>query len=206
MKEIARRVGVSVSSVSLWVRDIELTPEQQAVLRDLNPRFNAQRRGHGGRRESSRRVRADAQEHGRALARTGDPLHRTGCMLHWAEGSKSRNVARLTNSDAELLRVYRRFLRECYDVADERIALTGNFHLGNGLTLEEIQTYWLRTLALPEASLRKPSIVPASTDPLKRRRLPYGTISLSVCSVVVVQSIYGAIQEYAGFERPEWLD
>src|SRR3954451_14924427 len=29
IKEIARRVGVSVSSVSTWVRDIELTAEQQ---------------------------------------------------------------------------------------------------------------------------------------------------------------------------------
>jgi hypothetical protein len=36
--------------------------------------------------------------------------------------------------------------------------------------------------------------------------LPYGTARVSVCSVVVVQSIYGAIQEYAGIDRPEWLD
>jgi hypothetical protein len=59
---------------------------------------------------------------------------------------------------------------------------------------------------LPTASLRKPSIVASSTDELKRGRLPYGTVSATVCSVVVVQSIYGAIQEYAGFDRPAWLD
>jgi hypothetical protein len=27
-----------------------------------------------------------------------------------------------------------------------------------------------------------------------------------VCDTAVVQSIYGAIQEYAGFDRPQWLD
>jgi hypothetical protein len=206
IKEIARQVGAAVSSVSLWVRDIELTPEQEAVLRDLNPRYNSQRRGHGGRRESSRRVREAAQEHGRELARVGDPLHRTGCLLHWAEGSKSRNVVKLTNSDPDLLRIYRRLLRECYEVPDERIARTGNFHLGNGLTVTEIHAYWLQTLDLPRVSLRKPSIVQPSPDPLKRRRLPYGTVTLSVCSVAIVQSIYGAIQEYGGFDRPAWLD
>jgi hypothetical protein len=37
-------------------------------------------------------------------------------------------------------------------------------------------------------------------------RLPYGTCRLSVHSTAIVQHIYGAIQEYAGFDRPEWLD
>ena len=37
--------------------------------------------------------------------------------------------------------------------------------------------------------------------------LPYGTGARSrVHSTFIVQSIYGAIQEYAGIDRPEWLD
>jgi hypothetical protein len=36
--------------------------------------------------------------------------------------------------------------------------------------------------------------------------LPYGTGRLAVHSTDVIQSIYGAIQEYAGIDRPEWLD
>jgi hypothetical protein len=39
----------------------------------------------------------------------------------------------------------------------------------------------------------------------RKGRLPYGTCRLVVCDTSVVQSIYGAIQEYAGFDRPEWL-
>jgi hypothetical protein len=37
-------------------------------------------------------------------------------------------------------------------------------------------------------------------------RLPHGTCRVSVYRTLVVQHIYGAIQEYADFERPEWLD
>jgi hypothetical protein len=40
----------------------------------------------------------------------------------------------------------------------------------------------------------------------RKNKLPYGTCRLVVHDTALVQSIYGAIQEYAGFERPEWLD
>ncbi len=38
-----------------------------------------------------------------------------------------------------------------------------------------------------------------------RNKLPYGTVLVCVHPTRVVQSIYGSIQEYGGFERLEWL-
>jgi hypothetical protein len=37
-------------------------------------------------------------------------------------------------------------------------------------------------------------------------KLPYGTVRSAVCDTEVVQTIYGSIQELAGFDRPDWLD
>jgi len=37
VRHITKVLGVSKSSVSLWVRDIELAPEQVARLKDGNP-------------------------------------------------------------------------------------------------------------------------------------------------------------------------
>jgi hypothetical protein len=34
----------------------------------------------------------------------------------------------------------------------------------------------------------------------------YGVCALELHSTRVVQHIYGAIQEYAGFDKPAWLD
>ncbi len=39
----------------------------------------------------------------------------------------------------------------------------------------------------------------------KRRTLPYGTVRITVSSTFIVQSIFGAIQAYAGLQRSEWL-
>jgi hypothetical protein len=95
LRTIAERLGVSKSSVSLWVRDIELTAEQQAMLLAENPVRNGQLLGMRVRRQRCREQRIDAQRHGRELVRLGDPAFAAGCMLYWAEGSKSRNAAQL---------------------------------------------------------------------------------------------------------------
>jgi hypothetical protein len=205
---IAEQLGVSKSSVSLWVRDIELTADQQAALLARNPAFNGQMLGMRVRRERCRERRLRAQEHGRGLARQGDPVHRGGCMLYWGEGSKGRNAVQIANADAALLATFLEFLRVSYAVPNEAVTLSVNCYLGNGLTLEEIQRWWLARLSLPATSLRR-AVVNRPSSASKRRKghvLPYGTGRVGVHSTFIVQSIYGAIQEYAGIDRPEWLE
>jgi hypothetical protein len=208
VKEIARRVGVSVSSVSLWVRDVPLTPDQEAALDARNPVRNAQRNGAANNAKRCRAVRAAAQDHGRVLARMGEPQFIAGCMLYWAEGAKSRNNVVLVNSDADLLHAFVQFLRDYFGVLDERIAFSVNCFLRNGLSLAEIETWWLTRLGLPPSSLRKAAVNRVSSASQRKRGhvLPYGTGRIAVHSTFIAQSIYGAIQEYAGIDRPEWLD
>ena len=88
LNEIAARLQVSKSSVSLWVRDIVLTEPQIARLTAQNPLYNGQMRSSQLSRMRSRAVRAGYQEAGRQRARQADSLHMAGCMLYWAEGSK----------------------------------------------------------------------------------------------------------------------
>ena len=205
--EIAARLGVAKSSVSIWVRDIELTPQQIEALKKSNPIFNAQRRGRDSRSRGARRLRLEAQGHGRRRARAGDGLHRTGCMLYWAEGSKRRNSVTFVNSDPEMVCLFVRFLRECYDVQRDALRLSVNCFLNNALTLDEVEGYWLERLSLPRSCLRQATVnVVSAASKRRRRTLPYGTARVTVDSTFVVQSIYGAIQEYGGFERGEWLD
>jgi hypothetical protein len=40
----------------------------------------------------------------------------------------------------------------------------------------------------------------------RRNILANGVCTVRVYSTELTQHIYGAIQEYGGFERPEWLD
>jgi hypothetical protein len=209
-KRIAARLGVSPSSAFNWTRDIELTPEQiEFNLRGprgpQNPDVVAARAD--GMRRQARAKRLAYQQIGRAEARGNDALHRAGCMLYWAEGAKNKNQVRFCNSDLAMVAFFRRFLTECFDVPPDRFAFSLHVYLGNGLTIREIEDHWLGALRLPRSCLRKHSIdpLPTSSSGQKRNRLPYGVGTLVHGNTEIVQHIYGAIQEYAGFEEPRWL-
>jgi len=207
IKTIARRLAVSPSTVSRWVRDIDLLPSQEAALAARDPSTGGRRAGHRQQQAFARDQRRRWQDEGRARAREGDALHRTGCMLHWAEGSKDRCRVIFCNSDVDMMRLFLRFLRESYGVADQRLTFTTNCFLGNGLSLAQIERFWLDALGLPDSCLRKSTVNrPSSASRRRGRVLLHGTARLTLHSTQVAQSIYGAIQEYAGFDRPEWLD
>ena len=202
VKEIAKLVGVSQASASVWVRDMDLTDQQrQALVERACLLRNRSRSAH------FRARRLAFQEKGRALARLGDPVHAAGCMLYWAEGSKSRNAVQFVNSDPAMVAFFVEFLRTYYDVSDDAFRISCNLFADHVERQLEIERFWLDTLGLPASCRRKSTVNVYSKYSQKKRRnrLPYGTVRACVHSTRVVQSIYGSIQEYGGFERPEWL-
>ena len=206
LKQIAAELGVSVSTVHGWTSDIVLTAEQRA--RNLARPGQAARILAEGRIRQARRVRLEYQLEGRRRAREGDPLHAAGCMLYWAEGAKDRNQPRLANSDLELVRVFVRFLKESMGVKPEDFSMRLNVYTNNGRSIEEIERYWLDALELPRSCLRKHTLnhLPTSSSG-KKKSLPYGVCTVGARGgTAIVQHIYGAIQEYAGFDEPRWLD
>jgi hypothetical protein len=207
VREIQEILGVSPSSVSLWVRDIELSPEQHAALHARNPAYNGQRAGTEAKIAKYRAIRARYQRDGRSLVQ-GNPDFAAGCMLYWAEGRKTRNSAQMTNSDPEVLRFFAKFLRRYFAVPDEQFSVRCNLFADHLARQQEVEWFWLDTLSLQHSCLRKSIVNVYSKHSQKKRRnmLPYGTCQVSVHRTQIVQTIFGAIQEYGGFDRPEWLD
>jgi hypothetical protein len=210
-KRIASAIGVSASSVHAWTKDIELTEEQKRFnLRGPRGPQNPElvRRRAESWAATCRASRLSCQEDGRRAARERDPLHQAGCMLYWAEGSKRRNTVQFTNSDPHMLAFFRRFLVEAMAIETDEIAMSINVYTNNGMAIEEIERYWLDLLDLPPSSVRKHMLnhMPTSSSGRAKNKLPYGVVTLNVHSTWMVQHIYGAIQEYAGFDEPAWLD
>ena len=206
VKAIASALGVSTSSVSRWVRDIELTHPQRLALRarDRGDRVRAGQR----HTERARLRRAAWQEDGRRYARRGRVRHMAGCMLFWAEGSRSRNSVYFTNSDPAMMRLFLDFLVTEVGVRRDAVRIDLNLFADHLAEQSRIERHWLGVLDLPATCLRASTVNVYSRHSARKRlnRLPFGTCRLSVHSTQVVQHLYGAIQEYGGFERPSWLD
>jgi hypothetical protein len=107
-----------------------------------------------------------------------------------------------------MMRFFGRFLRECLDVVPARFRIRLNVYLGNGLSLVEIEDYWLNALEAPRSCLRGHTLNSYPTSSSGRKKsLPHGCCHLRVTKgTPLVQHIYGAIQEYGRFEEPRWLD
>jgi len=206
VKEICTRLGVAKSSVSVWVRDIELTFEQRLSLKKRNPVYAGQHLGAQTNILKHRELRRQYQEEGRQKARENDPLHIAGCMLYWGEGKKNKNSLILTNSDPGMMVFYIKFLRQSLTLSNENISVYLNCYLGNGLSVVEIENFWLDLLELPRNCLGK-TIVNAQphSSQQKGRKLNYGVCNLAVHNTRIVHHVYGAIQEYSGIDKPEWL-
>jgi predicted transcriptional regulator len=207
IKRIAKTLGVSLSSVSTWVRDIVLSDDQLAEIKRRQYTFDVgQHKGSQANMVKHREIRRQYQEEGRRKARERDPLHIAGCMLYWAEGTKDRNSLEFVNSDPDMMQYYMRFLRESLSVEDDSMSASVICYTGNGLSIEEIEDYWLSLLNLPRTSLRKTIVnVRPSSSEQKGRKLLYGLCKICVHRCRFMQHVYGAIQEYTGIDKPEWL-
>lgn len=206
IKEIEHRLGVSRSSVSRWVRDVELEPEAREALAAkirLGPIVAAERNA-----AAARAIRAGHQAEGRRFAQERGADYAAGCALYWAEGSRERNVVKLTNSDPEMLAYSARFLRTQFGVRSSEMVIRCNLFVDHVERREEIEDVWLERLGLSRISLRASTINTYSKCTKKKRtnKLPYGTCALMVYSTRIAQTLLGSLQELGGFDRPAWLD
>ena len=208
LDKISEKVGVAKSTVSLWVRDINLTGYQKVNLkRNI---INTSKQNAKKTKEEFKRLRREYQNQGRRKAKEKDWLHTVGCMLYWAEGYKSQNRSTISfaNSDPCMLKLFIEFLQERLGVKKEKICLKIKCYTNNGISLEEIKEYWIRTLGLSKSSLRGVQVnaLPKSSKKKRGNILPYGTCYLQIFDVQLTQHIFGAIQEYGKIEGENWLD
>lgn len=207
MIEICEQLNLAKSTVSGWLKDLPLTPEQLEVVKKRRGRdYHGRAAGGLAVKAKFRKLREQYQQEGREKAKEFDPLHIAGCMLYWAEGAKSRNTLQFTNSDEAMMILFMRFLRECMGIDNTRIKIRITCYLGNGLSLEEIEHYWMGLLGLPHECLGKSvvNVAPISSNQ-RGRKLLYGMCEIAISVTQLIQHVFGAIQEYSGIDKPEWL-
>lgn len=206
VREIAKTLGVSKGSVSSWVKDVRLTDIQVEVLNSCRGKYLGV--AHKVFVENSRINRLNYQQEGRQKARENESDHKAMCMLFWAEGSKTKNSCILTNSDVRMMVYFVSLLKKFFVLQNENFTVNIKVHIDNGISLEDIENWWLDKLQLPKSCLRKASVDHRVVSGKKGRknRLHYGVCSVHVNETRVVQHIFGAIQEYVGFEEETWLN
>lgn len=159
--QIAAELGVSKSSVSLWVRDL---PHPERLSYEENRRRSAE-----GRRRywaTERPIREAERQAARltAAAEIGQLSDReiliAGAVAYWCEGAKSkphRQDARVifTNSDPALIRLFLRFL-EVAGVMPDMLIYRVQIH--ESADVSAAQSFWLSVAQADPAQFRRPTL------------------------------------------------
>ncbi|HEX6421191.1 MAG TPA: hypothetical protein VFZ77_22005 [Acidimicrobiales bacterium] len=192
LAEIATELGVSRSSVSLWVRDVPFDESVRAA------RARAKRGVAARRREPNALARRKQDEITRLLAegrRTiGDLSDRdlliAGTALYAGEGGKTDGVVNFANSDPRMVALFCRWLRHTSDVDESRLRLY--LYLHQGLDVDAARAFWSGVTAIPPAQFRRP--YRAAPDPgIRRAKHPMGCARVSYACGRTHRAIMGLI-------------
>lgn len=180
-KEIAKELGMSVSTLSLWFQGVDFSEAIKKSLIDKSIEVNAIR------------IRALNQKRGDALstlydqarleaekelrAHMNNPLFLTVVAAYWGEGDKATKAhVRLINTDPQMLKMFLVFLIKICHADISKISLA--LFLYEDLDEFECKEYWSKEIGIDK--FHKTQFLPSRH---KSKRLPYGT-----CSVVLTST------------------
>jgi hypothetical protein len=148
LAEIASRLGVSKSSVSIWVRDVPFDPLPRPPRgRRRGPNALQRRR----QVEIDRLVAEGRERIGRLSERE---FLVAGVALYAGEGSKTDGCVRFANSDPRMILLFCCWLRRFFEIDESRLRV--HLYLHEGLDLPAAIAHWSAVTAIPPSQFRKP--------------------------------------------------
>lgn len=189
MAEIAARLGVSRSSVSLWVRDVPFEPRPRGTR--------------GRRRVPNALQRRKQAEIDRLLAAGRDRVGRlsereflvAGVALYAGEGSKGDGRLRFANSDPRMVVFFCSWLRRFFEVDESRLRV--HLYLHQGLDLAASIAYWSALTGIPPTQFLKP--YRAVPDPsIRHAKHVHGCVSIGYSCSATHRSIMGLVAALLG--------
>lgn len=146
LEDIATRLGVSKSSVSLWVRDVPFTPSKR--------RHGPHRRPHPQRIAKLAEIeQLDAEGRARVGVLSEDAFFVAGVALYAGEGSKTDGSVSFANTDPAMVRFFCAWLRSFFEIDEPRLRV--QVYLHEGLDLDAARRHWSDLTGVPLLQFRK---------------------------------------------------
>lgn len=161
VKVIAQNLKVSKSSISRWVRDIELTIEQRNKLREKE--LSGGERGRIKSLKILKEKRQNMLDEFKKLGKSMIPslsnqeFLASGLALYWGEGGKSNRRAEFCNSDPKIILFIIKWFKECFDVRDEDFRVVVGINEVHSKREEKVKRYWSDLTQIPLDQFRKTS-------------------------------------------------
>ncbi len=158
--EILKEVSVARSTLSLWLRSVNLSKKQKQIL--TLKKLEAARRG--GEKKKLIRIEKSKKIIEKAKSEVGKITDRekwlAGIMLYWAEGAKQKEsnisvAVRFSNSDPEMLSFFIQWLKKYLEVPDDDLVFEIFVHEKYKDQKEYFVDYWSKKLNYPTSKFNR---------------------------------------------------
>ena len=204
LREISEQLDCAKSSISDWVRDIPLTPEQIERLELKQDKARAKAANHpNSPKQKWERIRNNiinsaAKEIPSQYSLSA--LKLIGAVLYWAEGYKATvNMVNFSNSDPKMIALMMQFFRRICNVSDSKFR--GLVHIHPHLNKDKAEKFWSGVSGIPLKQFHKTQFGISRVSKHKRDTLPLGTFRIVICDTRLLSKIRGWIE---GIEK--WVD
>jgi predicted transcriptional regulator len=163
IREIAKTLGISRGSSSLWCRDIVLTQEQLDILVEKDKLGGARGRivaAELAKKRKNERVFCNKKVGFEKIGEISQrELFLIGIALYWAEGSKGIRSERFVfvNSDPKMIVIMIRWLKDCIHVEPDDIVCRVGINEAHKERITEVQNYWSNMTGIPLSQFRTTS-------------------------------------------------
>lgn len=154
--EIKTLLGVSKGTLSVWLRDMPLSPKQLRLVRDLNPKRIEKFRSTMQTKREERLAVAYQNAVRNIQELSNREIFIAGLFLYWGEGTKStRGTTSVSNTDPAVISFFLKWLHvQGISFEDIKIKL----HLYSDMDVGKETIYWSREIGIPVKNFRPPYI------------------------------------------------
>jgi predicted transcriptional regulator len=183
IKSIAAELGAAQSSISLWVKDVPLSVQQQLLLREKphTPEAIEKRRTSRLANEKAKRDAIFAESIRDVTNLTTREYLLIAASLYWGEGTKKSGIVQFTNGDPRMIRFMLHFFREECQVEESKFR--AYIHIHSSLDVSVAERYWQEVTRINKSQFYKTYNKPNVSSKNKRKSLPYG-----VCDIYVMDA------------------
>jgi predicted transcriptional regulator len=196
VKQIEKKLGVSRSAVSLWVRDIVLTEKQLTKLYGnrktgaLKGSIIAAVKKIEKRRALVEKFRKEGKKEVANLSKRDKFI--AGIALYFAEGSKADSSVSFSNSDPRAIKFIVDWIRLYCIVPREKFRVS--LYLHDNLDEAKAKEFWSEVTRIPLAQFRKTYIVKNNPKRLRKTKHIYGVCRITVSDVNLHRKVMGWVE------------
>jgi len=189
--QIRKKLKISKSSLSLWLRNIPLTKKQQHYLYHTLKQQNAYKLAKNKQKTKQDHIKKITNQSVKeANKQYLNSFFVAGLMLYWAEGDKSKitEAVKFSNSDTEMIKLMMKWFRQICLVPENKFHIA--LHIHSLHCRKNIEKYWSKITNLPLKQFHKTQI---KVTTLKHRKNPLynGTCSIRIGNKDLFRTIMG---------------